>query len=88
MQSGEAAARIPGGRVQGMVAYLERVCDVEDVVHGHPEYERKRERGDGAEGEAALEELLQAGKLPSRQFGRSRRIPWSIVREVFLQDGP
>lgn len=32
--------------------------------------------------------MLQAGKLPSRQFGRSRRIPWSIVREVFLQDGP
>lgn len=30
-------------------------------------------------------QLLTIGEIPSRQFGRSRRVEWSVVRRMFIQ---
>jgi excisionase family DNA binding protein len=31
-------------------------------------------------------QMLSSGELESRQFGRSRRIPWAAVRTMFLDE--
>lgn len=30
--------------------------------------------------------MIASGELPSKPFGRSRRVPWSVVRANFLAD--
>ena len=30
--------------------------------------------------------LIDSGELESRRFGRAVRIPWSVVRQMFLDD--
>ena len=31
--------------------------------------------------------MIASGELPSKPFGRSRRVPWSAVRKMFLEEG-
>ncbi len=38
-------------------------------------------------GRTHIYDLMTRGKLPSVRFGRSRRIPWPALREVFLTEG-
>lgn len=33
---------------------------------------------------SAIYQMIASGELPSRPFGRSRRVEWRVVRETFL----